>query len=255
MKRIVLAALLSSLCAPAIAQNDKETVKSNTEFAKNNIKLNLFALPLKNFSFQYERGLNEHISVALGVRLQPKSGIAFRGLITNGLEDSDDAVSDFLNDAKMGSWGITPEFRYYFGKKPLSGFYIAPFLRVGGNSLEGTYIFKKDDGSLKSIDFSGKMNSVFGGLLFGAQWHLSKRVLLDWWIAGPSYGSIKLDLDAEVDMTDVSIDDQDDLENTLNSIGYNGKNFDAKVNDNGVILKGKLPMVGLRTGLCIGISL
>jgi hypothetical protein len=222
------------------------------DFTKNKVKLNLFGLPLKNISVQYERGLTEDISVCLGIRVQPKGDLPFKNSISRAIGDEDTTANDLVDNAKASSWAITPEFRYYFGKRPLSGFYIAPYARIGGNSLEWSYAFRKDDGTMKGMDFSGKVNSIYGGLLLGAQWHLGKGFLIDWWILGPSYGSMKITLNADGDMTDLSAEDRQDIEDALNGIGYNGHEVETKISDNGVKVTGKLPMFGLRMGLCIG---
>ena len=248
MKRIYASLALALLTFSAFAQ----TGNDEADFAKNKVKLNLFALPLKNFSLQYERGLTENMSVCLGLRLQPKGGLPFRSSISNAFDEEDTTAQDLIDNVKASSWGITPEFRYYFGKKPLSGFYLAPYVRVGGNSLEWTYSFRMDDGNMKRVDFNGKINSVYAGLLLGAQWHVAESFVIDWWIAGPSYGSMNIKLEANTDMTDLSADDRRDLEESLDGIGYGGHELETDINDNGVRVKGKLPMFGLRTGLCIG---
>lgn len=246
MKRIYASAACVLFALSAIAQQPSD----DADFTKNNVKLNLFALPLKNISLQYERGLNENMSVCMGVRFQPKSKLPFANTLSNAFEDSDEdgaTIKDFFDNAKAGSWAITPEFRYYFGKKPLNGFYLAPYVRIGGNSLDWMYNFKMDDGNIKKVDFSGKVNSVYGGLLLGAQWHFGKAIVLDWWILGPSYGSMNIKLNADTDLSDLSANDKKELEES-----FDIDNFTTEVNNNGVKVTGKMPMFGLRTGLCIG---
>src|SRR5690606_34078277 len=136
----VAACLLFAATAFAQGDFEKKPGSGNEDFTKNNVKLNLFALPLKNFSLQYERGLNENISVSMGVRFQPKSKLPFANTLSDLFEsdgeEGDATLTDFFDNAKAGSWAITPEFRYYFGKQPLNGFYVAPYVRIGGNSLD-----------------------------------------------------------------------------------------------------------------------
>lgn len=250
MKRIYVSAACM-LLAFHVSALDKSEKSDKADFTKNNVKLNLFALPLKNISLQYERGLNENISVCMGVRFQPKSKLPFANSISSafedGGEDGEATVKDFFDNAKVGSWAITPEFRYYFGKKPLSGFYVAPYARIGGNTLVWTNNFKMETGDIKKMDFTGKVNSVYGGLLLGAQWHFGKAIVLDWWILGPSYGSMNIKLNADADLNDLSDNDIKELKESF-EIG----NFTTEVNSNGVKVTGKMPMFGLRTGLCIG---
>jgi len=250
MKRISL--LIAVTCFALYVKAQEIAPLKNTDFKKNNVKLNLFGLPLKNISLQYERGLTPKMSVCLGVRLQPKGTLPFKSSVSNAIGDDDTASNDFVNNAKLSSWGITPEFRYYFGKKPLNGFYIAPYLRIGGNSLTWSYAFREDNGSMRPIDFTGKINSIYGGLMLGAQWHFGKSFLIDWWILGPSYGSMKINLSADTDLSDLSADDRKDLEESLDGIGYGGHELDSKIDNSGIRVSGRLPMFGLRTGLCIG---
>jgi hypothetical protein len=227
--------------------------KQALDFKKNNVKLNLFALPLKTFSLQYERGLNENISVSLGVRLQPKSGIPFKSSFTNDLDPVDDSSAiTFINSARLSNWAITPEFRYYFGKRPLNGFYVAPYARFSGNTLsEGRYPFTSDGKPLNLV-FHGKVSGISGGLMLGSQWHLKKNLLIDWWIVGLSWGSYKINLDAAADLTSLDQEDRDALEKSLQSLSIQGNKTTAKVSDNGVTIENKLSLPGVRAGLCIG---
>lgn len=249
MKKILLFALLGSMFSFHTEAQEKS--KSDAVFHKNNVKINLFALPLKNFSLQYERGLTPHLSVCMGVRFQPNSNLPFKSSVSSMIGD-DTTAKDFVNNTKMGSWGITPEVRYYFGKKPLNGFYVAPFLRVGGNNMSWNYAFDMDNGKTKDVAFRGNMNSVFGGLLLGAQWHVGSSFLIDWWILGPSYGSINVKLNANGDFSDLSAQDRADLQESLSSIGYNGHKVESEITNDHITAKVKLPMLGLRTGLCVG---
>ena len=251
MKKITLAIALLLSCQSVFAQEPPAPEVS--EFNKNHIKLNLFALPLRSFSLQYERGLNENMSVSLGVRLQPKGGIPFRATIENAYA-SDSLDRDFVNNSRISSWAITPEFRYYFGKRPLNGFYIAPFVRIGGYGLEWTYRYTEDNGNVRTMNFNGKSTAFSGGLLFGAQWHVGKRFLVDWWILGPSYGSYKVNLNAATDLSDLLPDDKQEIKTEIENLGVQGSRFTATVSNTGVVADGKLSLPGLRTGLCIGFT-
>jgi hypothetical protein len=251
MKRLLLFMLAASCGTSLWAQNDS---KDLPDFKKNIIKLNLFSLPLKNISLQYERGLNEKMSVALGVRLQPKGAIPFQGTLRKSIDDDNDTSNaglDFINSARISNWAITPEFRYYFGKKPLNGFYIAPFVRIGGYGIDWDYNYQKDDGSYKLVHLKGRSTAFSGGILLGAQWHL-KNVVLDWWIAGPQYGSYNISLDATGDFSDLSPDDKADLKENIEGIGWDGNKFKATVTDKNVKAENKISLPGLRTGFCIG---
>ncbi|XZF14872.1 DUF3575 domain-containing protein [Chitinophagaceae bacterium MMS25-I14] len=239
--------------AAAFSQND---IVSHHADTKNNIKLNLLAFTTRTFSIQYERELGTHISVAMGFRVEPKGGLPFRGFIENqaDLSATDTAAKSFINNAKVSNWAITPEFRYYFGKRPHNGFYIAPFARIGNYSLDWNYAFQKDDGTTQNIGFKGNAFAYTFGLLFGAQWHVHKNILIDWWILGPSYGGTSLSLDANTDLSEMTADDKQNLHSDITGISVFGHNIDATVTNSGVTASGHFPFAGVRTGLCIGFS-
>ena len=48
---------------------------------KNIVKINLFALALKNISVQYERAVSKKIAVAATVRFMPKGSLPFKSII------------------------------------------------------------------------------------------------------------------------------------------------------------------------------
>ena len=62
-------------------QQPSEAPKQKSEIKKNIVKVNLMALGLKNYSFQYERVLTKHISVALGVRTMPTGSLPLKSTI------------------------------------------------------------------------------------------------------------------------------------------------------------------------------
>lgn len=193
-KNLLLSSLVLILCSiGTINAQEKNTTPQETsseDEAKNLVKWNVAALALKNYSFQYERAVSKKISVALGLRFAPKSGVPFKSqfekLIDN--EDTWNSVKDF----KTGNFAITPEVRFYLGQSVFRGFYIAPFARYAKYSVEGPFNYDVTVGTTTQsgvIPLSGDIKTFTGGLLFGAQWKLSKLVYLDWWILGGSYGT------------------------------------------------------------------
>ncbi len=220
---------------------------------KNNLKINLFSLPLSNFSVQYERGLTRKWSVALGLSYQPSIHIPFRKEIRElaNLEASNAEAIDFIENAQYSYWAVTPELRFYLGKKPLNGFYLAPFARYSHYQLKWDYTYVDDLNASHDIAFTGKANSIKAGLLLGAQWHIGKNFLIDWWMIGPSIGSINIDIDGVADLSMLDANQQTDLANKLSDI-Y--KNVNVTVNDNGAKVSSTQPFAGVRTGLCIGFT-
>lgn len=253
LKMATVAAGMILCSKPSHAQSG-----SDQSFNANHVKINVMALGVKNFSLQYERGLGSKTSVALGVRLQPKGALPFQSTFKRLMESSDDAAgennagADFANNAKMGNWAITPEFRYYLGKKPHSGFYFAPFIRIASYSLDWVYQYHESTGSSIDVDLKGKMTTFGGGLLLGTKWNLGKNITLDWWIIGPSISSAKVSLESNTDLSSLSQADRDELNQSLQDIKFPGGSITSEVRADGVTAKGNFVIPGLRTGICIG---
>ena len=104
------------------------TLQSNTEkeaetalnkekwkaLPKNNIKWNALAITNSNISFQYEYSLNYKWSLAINAQYQIP--LKFRKF----------PAEWHIGTARLSSWTILPEARYYFSKKGSPhGFYIA----------------------------------------------------------------------------------------------------------------------------------
>lgn len=253
MKKIILSAALILSCGAAMAQAAADALPAN------NIKLNLLGLAATNISLQYERALNPKTSVALGLGFMPKHTLPFTGYVKDAFleegsasKDTRDAVNDFLDRAQINGFSITPEFRYYLGKKPQNGFYLAPFIRYSSYSLNWDYVFvDSDKGKAYPGVLSGKMNLFGGGLMVGAQWYV-KNFSIDWWIIGASYNRYKVNLDVDVDLSNLDAEDREELYGNIRDVTVKGKYFDAEIRDNGVTAKGSVGLPALRTGLCIG---
>src|SRR5690606_27579315 len=139
----------------------------------NLLKVNVTALPLRNFSFQYERPISQKTSVALGLRLMPNGGAPLESVIEGFFDEGDD-VRDQIGNLKLSNFAITPEFRYYTGGEALRGFYLAPFLRYATYSASLPYEYEYEhpiDGPIENtIELDGRIGTFTGGLMIGAQW-------------------------------------------------------------------------------------
>lgn len=253
MKKIstktVLCASLLSLIFLSQMSYAQQTTEDHAEDAKNLVKWNFAAAFLKNYSFQYERAIGGKTSFALGFRFMPKSHIAFKSELEGVIDDDDTWES--IKEFKTSNFAITPEIRFYMGKGVFRGFYIAPFVRYAKYTADLPYTYDINNGAIRDkINLSGSVNTFTGGVLFGAQWKLSKRVFFDWWILGPNYGvssgSIagqkNLGTEEQNELRE-SLKDLDDLPlvKVKSTVDANG----AKVDFNG-------PWAGLRSGLSIG---
>lgn len=221
--------------------------------AANMIKLNLTSLPLKQVAFQYERVLNRKFSVALGVRIMPATTLPFKQAILDAVGDDPD-TRNVLETFQLSNTAITPELRFYLSKRGYGrGFYLAPFARFARYKTS-LLEFDYDDGNggQETINLAGKLTSTTGGLLMGAQWPIGKRVVLDWWILGPHYGSATGKFSGISSQT-MTPAEQDDLRTQLNDIDIPFTNKTVVVTANGASLELDGPWAGIRAGFSLGI--
>ena len=180
LEKSALVLLLLFFCSVAVAQENKDNV----------IKINVPALVFKNFSFQYEKAVNRKHSFAIAVRYRPESSIPFQQAIADLFTDT----TIRLDLARMGNIGITPEYRFYLGKKgALQGFYLGPFLSYNHYSGDAPinywgYNSQTNQFIPRVAVFKGSINTFTAGLQVGAQWRLSNKLSFDWWIVGFNYG-------------------------------------------------------------------
>ncbi len=98
-----------------------------SQLHSNAVKINLSGFAVRNISVQYERKINHKLSVALAFRDIPFGTLPFSGTISNLV---DNPYIQF-NKMNIGSVAVTPEVRFYPGKKVLKGFYVGPFVSFG----------------------------------------------------------------------------------------------------------------------------
>lgn len=243
--RIIIVIICLHLPGQVIFSQQK---KDSAHTAKNIIKLNLFALGLKNYSIQYERAIGKKASLLLGLRFMPKGTIPLISTIKDLADDAE--LERQLENINTGNIAFTPELRFYLGrKKENRGFYIAPFVRFSRYTADLLYEYD-DAGTIKTIPLSGSLKTFTGGLLFGTQWRLGKWLYLDWWIFGPNYGKSDGILEGQKSLSNSEQqslrDDLEELDIPLTEITYT-------VNANGALVNFNGPWAGVRAGLCIGI--
>ena len=238
------------LSAAIVNGQDKSTDKmsaASTPVSKNLIKVNLLSLPLNNYSFGYERVIARKITLGIGYRFMPEGGIPLKSLVTDLIDDAE--TSRQIDQFRMSNTAITPEIRFYMGKQALRGFYLAPFARFSNYKASGPIEFDVN-GTTETIPLSGKLNTVTGGLLIGAQWKLGGRVYLDWWMLGPQYGSAKGNFDGKKSLT---TEEQAELEKELEDLEIPFADTETTVDANGARMDITGPWAGVRAGLSLGI--
>ncbi|MFA6758250.1 MAG: hypothetical protein WCR61_02890 [Bacteroidales bacterium] len=221
----------------------------------NLIKINLTGIPIRNYSGQYERVLNKVISVGLSYRNMPEGNLPFKKQILNSIDDNDTESKHIVNNFRLSNYAITPEIRFYFGKKGYGqGFYIAPFYRNAG--YEGSNFdveYTDDNNNNQIISLSGDIKSNTFGILFGAQWSLGKYLVLDWWILGPHIGGAKGSLIGNSSRA-LSEADQADIKQILDDFDIPLVNKEVIVNTNSAEMNLDGIFGGLRAGITFGIK-
>lgn len=222
-------------------------VAAPSQSQENIMKANLFSLPLKNVSLQYERKILSRTSLALGFRWQPSGSLPLESALKNLTDDPE--VERQIDNLTTGNFAITPEFRFYLGKKKsMRGFYVAPYLRY--TRFTADLPFEYDDGGVtKIIPMSGSLNTFTGGLLMGTQFSLGKMLNLDWWIVGPAYGRSNGDITGQKSL---SPSEQQSLRDELANLDVPLTKITYTVDANGATVHFKGPWAGIRTGLCLG---
>ena len=164
--------------------------QSETPTKNNIIKLNLSALIVKNISIQYERRVGHKTSVALGIHTLPFGDVPFQSTLENIVDDP----SANIKELKLGSFGITPEFRFYPGKKGVfRGLYFGPFFSYNSYKTDLPINYDYNNETRTGI-FKGTVSTYTAGIQIGAQWKLGNSIYLDWWILGPNYGGASGDV-------------------------------------------------------------
>ena len=222
-------------------QND-----ANQKIDKNIAKFNLIGFSING---QYERILSKRVSIAISYRVLPSGKFLFRGLFPT----TDPRARESLNNLIVSNSAITPEVRFYLGKKGFGqGFYLAPFFRsakFGGNGIG--IDFTLDNGQTATFNMEGNVKANTFGLLIGAQWKLGRNLWLDWQIIGPHYGSGNGNVTG-ISNISLSPTERINLENALRDISIPFIKQNVSVSPNQAIVNLNGPWAGLRTGLSLG---
>lgn len=249
--------ILLFLLAPTIiiAQDiskEKPETKKEQALKMNIFKVNISSLFLKNYSVQYERILTKKISVALGIRFMPTGELPLKKTFLE-LANGDADLEKTINETRIGNFALTPEFRWYVGKKGYGkGFYIAPYYRFAQFKAEALP-FEYDGGTgVKTVALVGDVTTHSGGVIFGSQWFLGKSITLDWWILGLHYGNGNGTFTG-TPSTPFTPTEQADIKQEIEAIDLPAGKITAVITANSAkaIIDG--PWAGLRGGITLGI--
>lgn len=247
-KYALLTVLIMAVSLNLNAQLQKEYIP------KNIFKVNLTALVLNNYMGQYERVLGKRVSVAISYRTMPESSVPFKSFILNQIDDPEGDAEEILNNLKLSNYAITPEIRFYMGKKGYGrGFYIAPFYRhsyIKGKNMTFDYDV---DNQTHTLTMSGDIKGDTFGLMFGAQWSLAKNICLDWWILGPHVGPGKGTFKG-VSTETLTTAMQDEIRRSLEDIDIPLYDKSVTVNSSGATMVLDGLTAGVRAGISLGIK-
>ncbi len=171
------------------------------EYKTSIIKVNLSSLALGAYSIQYEKVLGNRTSFALGVVYRPVKRVPFAKSVERFVDAADSRI-DYISlanvkksESTVGTFGVTPEFRFYLGKNKSAP--IGPYLSVFGryNSYFGKApvfvdVLYKDTFARIELPVDTQIKTISGGLMLGYQFRLGNRFTFDWFIIGGHYGNV-----------------------------------------------------------------
>lgn len=256
MKKLIILSLLIACSQSAVSTQDTLAIAASDTIvnSKNFIKLNITSLLIKNYSLQYERILSKNISIALNFRIMPETTIPYTDNIFRWFDITDPDDQEMIENLLMSNYAITPEMRFYTGKKRYgNGFYISLFYQYGNYSVKNVLRkYEPDMGGEAIMNTSGDVTSHTGGFMLGAQWALGKHICLDWWILGPHFGVSSGNV-LGLPSTPLTEGDQQTIENELNDIDIPMFEQTVNVTSDKVTMIFDGPWGGIRAGLSIGV--
>lgn len=243
--------------ATVFAQQNEPADEPLKTYPRNVVKMNLSSLAFNNYSFTYERLVARKTSVLVGYRFMPNTSLGNLKLtekIVDVAEASD--IQNDLNQINASNNTITAEVRFYAGRKDgAQGFYVGLYGRHASFKTDYRYDYELEDGTTINLPMKASYNGLGGGLMMGVQFPLAKRVMLDIYLLGGHYGSLKGDVDALADLSQLTVQERRQLQDELNDLLiFNDRQYiTATVNSNGVNGKIDGPFAGVR-GLGLNIA-
>lgn len=166
------------------------------------VKLNLSAAALGTATFQYEKILGKHFSLALGAGFRPKRLLPYAKDLEKYVDVADNRIDyiSFANvrkaESRIGMIHVTPEVRFYFGRKEAPiGMYLAAFGKYNNFYGDVPVFIDIDYKNLPvrlELPVDTKIQTYSGGLMLGRQFRLGNRFTFDWYILGGHYGRVKV---------------------------------------------------------------
>ena len=186
--------------------------------------------------------------------MMPVSGIPYADNLIGWFDITDPDAQDIIETVNIGNFAITPELRFYTGKKRYgTGFYFALYYRYGQYTFDNAFLpYDTEAGSEIKFNTTGNASSHTGGFMVGAQWALGKHMCLDWWILGPHFGVSSGDI-LGLPSAPLSREDQQNIKDDLNDIDIPMFEQTVNVTADKVSMVFDGPWGGIRAGLSLGV--
>ena len=196
---------------------------------QNVVKLGLGSALQSDIHLKYERTFAEKHSIQLGIVADTRENFNITSTLSGGV----DVDPDF--DASLGGFVILPEYRYYFsGAGAPRGFYAGAYLRYRQRNV----IFESNFGTDIDLEARATLRNFGAGIGCGAQFLISDKFVIDWYIAGLGYNQFYLSGSVEpVDSEDFEalkvelIDVVNDLEYPADQQGADAAITEADFNE------------------------
>ena len=177
---------------------------SSARKVKNEFSFELLQIINGVYQLRYERTIWKNFTGSLGFGYKGKDGLVrFSGIDTEQIKTGDLFYTGFM---------VIPEIRYYVNgtskiDNNLTGFFIGLYYKYSDytSDLNGTYI--DSEGVNYNLAFDADMSISSVGLMIGYKLAITKRLNLDFIIAGPGSASYKFNLKNTEDLPDEFYED------------------------------------------------
>lgn len=197
MKSLNLLAVLFFLASGITFAQELEKNEKETRIVKNEVSFEALQLINGVYQISYERVVWKNFSAAIAFGYKGKEGLVkFSGL---------DGPTIKTNELFYTGYQIVPEIRYYLkntSTNNLNGFYIGAYFKFSQyeSDIIGTYI--ASDNTNYEVLFDAKLDISSVGLMIGYKLPITKRLNIDFIIAGPGTGKYNFSLKNKKDLPD-----------------------------------------------------
>jgi hypothetical protein len=236
-------------------------VSAQRTISKSNV---LFGPMFKMINTMQEVKISPRLTVATTVRTRPASTLKLFGLGNISMEGYDYQP---FGKTKLSMIGNITEFRIYGkpqeGKKKgaFNGFYFGPYFsythyRLQSASFRGEFHDATGEVYYADVSHSVRLNQTGGGFEIGTQgMYLNNHLAIDWTILGVGVGALGFQGTIDAENTSNNFDFRnypDDVAKVKMGVEKVFHHIDRTVEPTSISIGFKIPMIMMRTGLCIG---